>query len=173
LSAFFHHLRIDGSNLEIEIYKKVSQTPADNSTPRQVKHSIVKYVNTFNKECLRLENYEFKLLFQKIKPKMLLQIFVSLLHERKIIIIHNDISKNAVIIEALISLLYPLQWNFTNISYLIPSMVEYLEAPFPYIVGVPRDLWKYIYEQRWDALGEEVVAFDIDNHRIYEKEELP
>ena len=72
LSAFFHHLRIDGSNLEIEIYKKVSNAPGDASTPRQAKHSIVKYINTFNKECLRLENYEFKLLFQKIKPKMLL-----------------------------------------------------------------------------------------------------
>lgn len=24
ISTFFHHLRIDGSNLEIEIYKKVS-----------------------------------------------------------------------------------------------------------------------------------------------------
>lgn len=70
ISAFFHHLRIDGSNLEIELYKKASITDAN--TPRQVKKSIVKYVNTFNKECLRLENYEFKLLFQKIKPKMLL-----------------------------------------------------------------------------------------------------
>ena len=56
---------------------------------------------------------------------------------------------------------------------MIPSMVEYLEAPFPYIIGVPRDLWKMIYEQKWDILGEEVVAFDIDNNRVYEKEELP
>jgi DENN domain-containing protein 1 len=104
---------------------------------------------------------------------MLMQMFVSLLHERKIILIHNESSKNAILIEALISLLYPLQWNFTNISYLIPSMVEYLEAPFPYIVGLPRDLWKYIYEQKWDILGDEVVAFDIDNNRTYEKEELP
>jgi hypothetical protein len=56
---------------------------------------------------------------------------------------------------------------------MIPSMVEYLEAPFPYIVGVPRELWKHIYEQKWDILGEEVVAFDIDNNKVYEKEELP
>lgn len=39
---------------------------------------------------------------------MLMQMFVSLLHERKIILIHNDSSKNAILIEALISLLYPL-----------------------------------------------------------------
>jgi hypothetical protein len=107
---------------------------------------VVKFINTFNKECFRLENYEFKLLFQKVKPKMLLQMFVCLLHERKIVLIHSDSSKNALIIEALISLLYPLQWNFTNISYMIPSMAEYLEAPFPYIIGVPRELWKQIFE---------------------------
>lgn len=52
-------------------------------------------------------------------------------------------------------------------------MTEYLEAPFPYIVGLPRDLWKYIYEKKWDILGEEVVAFDLDNHRTFYKEELP
>ena len=93
---------MDGSNLEIEIYKKHS----DNE--RQEKKTIIKYVNAFNKECLRLENYDFKMLFQKVRPKMLLQMFVSLLHERKIIIIHNESSNNAILIEALISLLYPL-----------------------------------------------------------------
>jgi hypothetical protein len=94
---------------------------------------------------------------------MLMQIFVSLLHERKVILIlgggegsnlnsEEDCSRNgALIIETLLSLLYPLQWNFTNISNLIPSMLDYLEAPFPYIVCVSKELWKNIYENRWQA----------------------
>jgi len=45
-------------------------------------------------------------------------------------------------IEALQSLLYPLQWNFTQISYMIPQMIDYLEAPFPYIIGVPKSMWR-------------------------------
>lgn len=108
---------------------------------------------------------------------MLMQIFVSLLHERKIIIIQGsgsdeDSNRNgAIIIETFISLLYPLQWNFTNISCLIPSMIDYLEAPFPYIVGVSRELWRHIYEHRWQAeqchQGDEVVAFDLDTERVY------
>ena len=98
--------------------------------------------------------------------------FISLLHERKIIIIHNDASKNAILIETLISLLYPLQWNFTNISYMIPSMIDYLEAPFPYIIGVPRPLWDEIHQSKWDSLGEEVIAFDIDRQKVFKKEEL-
>jgi hypothetical protein len=50
---------MDGTNLEIEIYKK--QTCLANQ--KQEKRTIIKYVNAFNKECLRLENYDFKLLF--------------------------------------------------------------------------------------------------------------
>jgi hypothetical protein len=77
----------------------------------------------------------------------------------------------ALIIETLLSLLYPLQWNFTNISNLIPSMIDYLEAPFPYIVCVSRELWRHIYEHRWNAElcqpGDEVLAFDLDTQRVY------
>ena len=95
-----------------------------------------------------------------------MQIFVCLLHERKVILIlgggggfnteglnsAEDCMRNgAIIIETLLSLLYPLQWNFTNISNLIPSMIDYLEAPFPYIVCVSRELWRNIYEHRWNA----------------------
>jgi len=75
---------------------------------------------------------------------MLVQMFVSLIHERKIIIVHNDTGKNAILIETIISLMYPLQWNFCNISQMVPSMIDYLDAPFPYIVGIPRDLWKQV-----------------------------
>ena len=173
LSTFLHHLRIDGSNLEIEIYKKTAAEDSPGPEGSQQKKTILKFVHNFSKECLRLENYEYRLLFQKVRPHMLMQMFVSLLHERKIILVYNESSNNAVIIEALISLLYPLQWTFTNISYLVPSMTEYLEAPFPYIVGLSRDLWKHVYEHKWDALGDEVVAFDLDTHRVFEKEALP
>ena len=112
-----------------------------------------------------------------------MQIFVCLLHERKVILIlgggensgfnsEEDCCKNgALIIETLLSLLYPLQWNFTNISNLIPSMIDYLEAPFPYIVCVSKELWRQIYEHRWQAelcqSGDEVVAFDLDSQRIF------
>lgn len=50
-------MQMDGTNLEIEIYKK--QT----CDKTQAKKTIIKYVNAFNKECLKLENYDFKLLF--------------------------------------------------------------------------------------------------------------
>lgn len=62
LSTFFHHLKIDGTNLEIEIYKKSSKL-MDSPNESQQKKTLIRYINTFNKECLKLENYDFKLLF--------------------------------------------------------------------------------------------------------------
>lgn len=50
-------------------------------------------------------------------------------------------------------------------------MIDYLEAPFPYIVCVSRELWRNIYEHRWNAElcqpGDEVVAFDLDTQRVH------
>jgi len=164
ISTFFHHLQLDGSNLQLEIYKKESAEMA---------RTVVSYVNSNCRECLKLENYDYKLLFQKVSPQILIQMFNSLLQERKIILVHNDVGRNALIIESLLSLMYPLQWNFTNISYLLPTMVDCLEAPFPFIIGVPRDLWYEIQEHRWDLLGDEIIVFDIDHEKVIMKEELP
>lgn len=165
LSTFLYHLRLDGSHIEVSLHRKLTSK----DTPHSDKETVLKIVNSYERTCgsLRLENYDYRLLFQRVKPQMLMQIFVSLLHERKVILIlggggtssnagglsaEEDCSRNgAIIIETLLSLLYPLQWNFTNISCLIPSMVDYLEAPFPFVVCVSRDLWRYIYEHRWQA----------------------
>jgi len=73
-----------------------------NSHKKGKKKSVVKFVNSFNKECFRIENYEFCYLFQKVPPKMLMQMFVCLLHERKLVIINNECNKNALLIEALL-----------------------------------------------------------------------
>lgn len=104
---------------------------------------------------------------------MLLKMFISMLHERKIILIHTNSGDNATLIETLVSLMNPLKWNFVCISQLIPSMLDYLDAPFPYIVGVTREVWTTIQETKWDGLCEEIVAFDIDYGRIFKKEKLP
>ena len=69
--------------------------------------------------------------------------------------------------------MYPLEWNFVNISYVLPSMLEFLESPFPYIAGVTRDVWNEILETRWELIEKDIVAFDIDKGRVYKKEELP
>ncbi len=93
--------------------------------------------------------------------------------ERKIVLIKNNFGDIAVIMESLVSLLTRLKWNFVFITYLTPKLVECLDAPFPYIIGVSRKVWEDHCVMR--EFPEDVIIYDIDNQERLNwiKEELP
>ena len=64
-----------------------------------------------------------------------------MLLEKKIILIKTDISDVAIIIQTLITLIQPFKWNFGLINNLPSDMIEALESPQPFIVGIQRKLW--------------------------------
>ena len=74
----------------------------------------------------------------------IIQLFVALLLERKVILITKDFSELSILIETLKALLYPLQWKCITISFLIPKLIDYLDAPVPYIIGISRTMWKEV-----------------------------
>lgn len=61
-----------------------------------------------------------------------------------------------------------------NISYLTKRLIDYVDAPMPYIIGIPRNLWKEIKKQRKaeDWLND-ITIFDMDKKRLKTKEKLP
>lgn len=66
----------------------------------------------------------------------IVHILESMIMEQKILIhgeVLGDITK---ISEALLSLLYPLQWPFVYIPLVPPSLVDYLHAPLPFVMGI-------------------------------------
>lgn len=99
-----------------------------------------------------------------MKPERILFLITALLLERKIILIKENFGDIALIMESLVSLLNPLKWNFVFITYLTPKLVECLEAPFPYIIGVSRRVW-----DDWCVMREypdDIIIFDIDNSKL-------
>lgn len=111
-----------------------------------------------------LENYSFELLLQSLKPERILFLITALLLERKIVLIKENFGDIALIMESLVSLMNPLKWNFVFITYLTPKLVECLEAPFPYIIGVSRKVW-----DDWCVMREypdDIIIFDIDNQEL-------
>jgi len=58
LSTFFHHLTLSTDKFILEIYDKEIINDKE-----QRKKTLIKYINQDYKECLKLENYDFKLLF--------------------------------------------------------------------------------------------------------------
>ena len=89
------------------------------------------------------------------------------------VLIKEDFGDIALIMQSLVSLLNPLQWNFTFITYLTPNMIDYLEAPFPYIIGVSKKIWEDICSIR--EYPDDIIIYDIDKQHLVRplKEDLP
>jgi len=51
-------------------------------------------------------------------------------------------------------------------------MIDYIDAPMPFIMGVPRYIWKDIKKQR-DTLPSDIVIFDIDKNKMTCNESIP
>jgi hypothetical protein len=85
-----------------------------------------------------------------------------MLMERKILLIKDNFGDIALIMEALVELLAPLKWNFIFITYLTPKLIECLDAPFPYLIGVSRKVWEDHCVMREINDTGEVIIFDID-----------
>jgi len=175
-SILFHHLSFNPSlNNEIELI----YFDRGNKQKR-----FLRYRNCKDTE-LTLPNFTFRALLKAIKPYHLLDLIKLLLLERKILLVQNDQNSLALIIESLLILLYPLyaiklyvysSWIFVNISYLGSSMTDYIDAPMPYIIGVPRNIWKKIKKEKrkdssWDPTDMSVL--DMDKGIFIIKEKVP
>ena len=61
-----------------------------------------------------------------------------------------------------------------NVSYLTMEIIEYIDAPMPYIMGIPRYLWKEIKKIRSkDDIARETAIFDINKEKYLFLGEVP
>ncbi|XP_075228892.1 uncharacterized protein LOC142328757 [Lycorma delicatula] len=85
---------------------------------------------------LREEDTELVQLLNTIKLSIFLQMFATLLHERKLILVSDSISKLSVCIEGLQFALYPFHWQHTVVPVLPSVLMDICEAPTPYLIGI-------------------------------------
>ena len=58
------------------------------------------------------------------------------------------------------------KWRFLNISYLTELMVDYLDAPLPYIIGINRNLWEGIKTNGKLITEDTISVFDINKNQF-------
>lgn len=85
---------------------------------------------------VRLENHELSVLYESLTNELLVMIFGTLLIERKVIMLGNNVSQITSCISALYSLLYPFQWHHIIITIIPDQLTDLLQAPFPFFAGV-------------------------------------
>lgn len=97
--------------------------------------SFLKY-HTNSSYGFPIVDSDMTILLNKFNVDDLIKIYLGMLMEYKIIIMFEDYSEISELIFALTSLLYPLKWHLPLISFITPTLIETLEAPFAIIMGV-------------------------------------
>lgn len=48
-------------------------------------------------------------------------------------------------------------------------MIDLLDLPTPYVIGISSSLWNKIFTKKWNELYEDTVAFDVDTEFLNTK----
>ncbi|KYO37549.1 DENN domain-containing protein 1C isoform C [Alligator mississippiensis] len=94
-------------------------------------------------------------------PNML-QLYGSLLCERRILLTASKLSTLTACILASSGMLYPMSWQHIFIPTLPPHLLDYCCAPMPYLIGVHSSLMEKV---RAKAL-EDVIILNIDTNTL-------
>ncbi|XP_050956471.1 DENN domain-containing protein 1B isoform X2 [Labeo rohita] len=92
----------------------------------------------------------------------LLQLYASMLFERRILIYCSKLSTLTACIHACNGMLYPMYWQHIFIPVLPPHLLDYCCAPMPYLIGIHSSMAETV---RSRAL-EDVVLLNVDTNTL-------
>ncbi|XP_040533178.1 DENN domain-containing protein 1B isoform X2 [Gallus gallus] len=92
----------------------------------------------------------------------MLQLYASMLHERRIIITSSKLSTLTACVHASAALLYPMYWQHIYIPVLPPHLLDYCCAPMPYLIGVHLSLIERVKNRSL----EDVVLLNVDTNHL-------
>lgn len=116
----------------------------------------------------------FRILFTCLSPENIILVWTNLASERQIILVSSQLSQLTPAAVSLIALLYPFRWKGTFIPVLPQDLLEVLQSPLPYLVGLPSEV---AISLEPDLGGEGyppgVVVVDLDNNVVHIPVESP
>nr|DBA30429.1 TPA: hypothetical protein GDO54_006406 [Pyxicephalus adspersus] len=110
----------------------------------------------------RLEHVDFEALFSTLSVRHLIQVFASLLLERRVIFMADTLSTLSKCCHAMVALIYPFAWQHTYIPVLPPSMIDIVCSPTPFLIGLLSSSLPRLKE----LPVEEVLLVDLGNDRF-------
>ncbi|XP_063694869.1 DENN domain-containing protein 2D-like isoform X2 [Bolinopsis microptera] len=148
----------------------------EQNAPKPGKSVTVKYINPKIGNLVdihiervtagkRFEHVDLAYVLVKLGSKLLVEIFINLLAERKLLFIAENLSDLTTIIHSIMQLLYPLQWQGIYIPVLPQEILDATSSPVPFVIGILKQHAKELDE---DALDEECLMVYISEKR-YEK----
>ncbi|KFV46138.1 DENN domain-containing protein 2C, partial [Gavia stellata] len=84
----------------------------------------------------RLEHVDFECLFKCLSVSHTIRVFASLLLERRVIFVADNLSTLSKCGHAAVATLYPFTWQHTYIPVLPTSMIDIACSPTPFLIGI-------------------------------------
>eukprot|EP00752_Nemacystus_decipiens_P001367 g1356.t1 len=103
-------------------------------------------------------SFPLGLLLRSLRPKGVLELFAAILQEGRILLHSTKPALLAAVAEGVFALMYPLQWPYAYVPVLPNCLIEHVESPQPFILGVHTD---WLSDISPDAL-EELIIVDCD-----------
>ncbi|NXP45929.1 DEN2C protein, partial [Heliornis fulica] len=84
----------------------------------------------------RLEHVDFECLLKCLSVSHTIRVFASLLLERRVIFVADNLSTLSKCGHAAVATLYPFTWQHTYIPVLPTSMIDIVCSPTPFLIGI-------------------------------------
>eukprot|EP00467_Chlorarachnion_reptans_P001148 CAMPEP_0114513826 /NCGR_PEP_ID=MMETSP0109-20121206/15803_1 /TAXON_ID=29199 /ORGANISM="Chlorarachnion reptans, Strain CCCM449" /LENGTH=994 /DNA_ID=CAMNT_0001693777 /DNA_START=489 /DNA_END=3473 /DNA_ORIENTATION=+ len=107
-------------------------------------------------------------LFRVLTPEIVVEVYTALLLEHRVVLISTPFTNLTLVSELLIQLMYPFAYEHVYIPILPKTLMDFLAAPMPFCIGVPRE---FLPEDMTveDILRdkESMVVVDLDNNELH------
>lgn len=98
--------------------------------------------------------------YNAISIDNMITIFASALNERHILVTSSRLDRLSACVQAINTMLYPMNWQHIFIPVLPADLLAYLQAPMPFLIGVPEPTFKRLKQ---DETNDAVLLFADDN----------
>jgi DENN (AEX-3) domain len=113
---------------------------------------------------LPMANFSYRPIFTCLSIPNILVVVGCLLQETRVALISKHYALLTPVSEALLSMLFPLHWQGMYLPILPYSMLEILDAPVPYLVGLHS---RYMNEVPVEKRPNGVVIVDLDRDEVH------
>ncbi|XP_058511727.1 DENN domain-containing protein 5B isoform X1 [Ochotona princeps] len=121
---------------------------------------------------LPLSDYPLREAVELLGLENLVQVFTCVLLEMQILLYSQDYQRLMTVAEGITTLLFPFQWQHVYVPILPASLLHFLDAPVPYLMGLQSK--EGTDRSKLELPQEANLCFvDIDNHFIELPEEFP
>jgi hypothetical protein len=150
--------------LERYVVNLCAEAPSPISSITQVEVQIRELRLYARKEAINelpgSRNIDLYPLFRALSIPNIVTLFEYMLSESRIILLSSHTAMLHLASQALVALMYPLQWSGIFVPVLPGRLIQMIEAPVPYIVGIER---RY---ENFDYPDDDFVLVDLDHDTI-------